>query len=81
MNNRSYKNGQKATTNWSAPRSTPSLHDGNARFINLQVVHPVLGSAGRWLGSPVRMPTTLEEAIRKMTSLSADTFKLKGRDV
>ena len=45
-------------------------------------VHPrAFGSAGRWLGSFVRNAKlfTLEEGIRKMTSLSADTFGLKGR--
>lgn len=45
-------------------------------------VHPrAYGSAGRWLGSFVRDKRlfTLEQAIRKMTSLSADTFGLQGR--
>ena len=45
-------------------------------------VHPrAYGSAGRWLGSFVRDKKlfSLEEAIRKMTSLSADTFGLEGR--
>ena len=45
-------------------------------------VHPrAYGSTGRWLGPFVRDSQlfTLEEAIRKMTSLSADTFGLEGR--
>ncbi len=45
-------------------------------------VHPrAYGSAGRWLGPFVRDAKlfSLEEAIRKMTSLSADTFGLEGR--
>ena len=45
-------------------------------------VHPrAYGSAGRWLGPFVRDARlfTLENAIRKMTSLSADTFGLQGR--
>lgn len=45
-------------------------------------VHPrAYGSVGRWLGTFVRDTKlfSLEEAIRKMTSLSADTFGLQGR--
>ena len=45
-------------------------------------VHPrAYGSAGRWLGKFVRDTKlfSLEEAIRKMTSLGADTFGLEGR--
>jgi N-acyl-D-amino-acid deacylase len=47
-------------------------------------VHPrAYGSAGRWLGPLVRDSKlfTLEEAIRKMTSLSAETFGLEDRGV
>ncbi len=47
-------------------------------------VHPrAYGSAGRWLGPLVRDAKifTLEEAIRKMTSLSAHTFGLEDRGV
>jgi N-acyl-D-amino-acid deacylase len=47
-------------------------------------VHPrAYGSAGRWLGPLVRDSKifTLEEAIRKMTSLSAETVGLEDRGV